>query len=59
MALCEHLLFDFEACKNYSNEILKLWQESPEYIDVYKEQFLNSANTTFYNFFALRDTEQS
>ena len=58
LALCEHMLFEFEECRQHCRHMLEFWQRNPAFIGVYPEYFLNSANTDFYNLFALKDIEQ-
>ena len=57
LALCEHMTLRFDDCKQHCEALLKFWQKHPAYIDVYPDHFLATANTTFYNLFALKDTE--
>jgi hypothetical protein len=57
LALACHMTLDFAGCQQHCDALLKFWQKNPAYIDVYPDYFLSSANTTFYNLFALKDTE--
>ncbi len=57
MALCEHSLLEFYSCRKLCNEMVEFWKANPGFAETYPSHFLNSANTAFYNGFALQDLD--
>ncbi len=54
--LCEHLSYRFEACTGYTTAVIGCWQEHTHLIAGNATLFLNCADYTFYNAFALKQT---
>lgn len=54
--LTEHLSYCFEACTRHTAAVLDCWQTNPHLIAGNAALFLNCADYTFYNTFALKQT---
>ncbi len=57
LALCEHSLLEFYSCRRSCDEMLKFWKNNPSFAEAYPSHFLNSANTSFYNGFAMQEID--
>ncbi|XZF15855.1 hypothetical protein ACTHGU_06940 [Chitinophagaceae bacterium MMS25-I14] len=58
IALCEHMLMQFDLCAEYCEAIIAFWKEKPSFINAYPSYFLNISNTCFYNDFAMQAVAQ-
>jgi len=58
LALSAYMLFRFEECRQYSMQLLDFWKNNTAFINAYPTYFLNAANTTFYNSFAMQEVEK-
>lgn len=56
LCIAAHLTYRFDASEQYAHILLQIWQQNTHLIPYNETVFINSADYTFYNSFALKDT---